>query len=896
METTLVSAFCDLQKHQKVKREKDTAFYFKNGIPILEMEVPMILFIEPELVENVRTLREKVCKSAEYVEKTCIIPFTLEDSPYFIFKEELDQAYKQGMWPDYLGEDGWKDTPGYASFTWTKPYFMQKASESNPFHSSRFLWVDLGVFYLPYINTHIKENQEALYNILRTIPEDKITCLAIHGIHQLDVNDRSAFYKVWNSRTAGGLLGGGTIVLSKFAELFDKELRWCLDNKHYVNEQPIYSALRAENRELFSVYYGDYRDIFTGYEKYTLNSHMGKQFPMLQLKTCFYSANYVDIIDIATRLLEIFPSFGVKERDFILDCLQYAYETLGDYSHEQFLLEKKFENMEESSSEINKDWWICIQLAKKYKKRGNIDKFIENCEKAWHLNQNLIEPILELIKYYQGINNYKKSFDYATRALNAGIKDPNLEESLKSYFERMFDVKYIEEGSSSLSKIWWVCSEMAKIYKQNKRFDKFVSYYERAWEEYSNDPNPMIELSTYFLSINDRNKAYAYAKKAKDARLVHPELDRLLMITAYYAGDMYTGREACDNLALTRSYPTSYKNQGNVNLFWYSQVLPHIKKLDLKDIVDIPIISDVPTQKYKPLNPCILPKKDGSGYYINCRLVNYYQDTVTGAYTIYDKENIIRTKNIFLELDNSLNVISQHELVDKCVDFTRCRAMAVGLEDMRLFWYDDEILFSATSLEVNGSPTIAMGAIQHVSPVIETSPVIEHYVHMQKPNPARQEKNWIPFVTDDAILSIYSFDPFIVLKCDIQTGEIGLVSNTSQAFDMSNLRGSSGLIVYEDGYLTVAHQITVFNNRRYYFHRFLYFEIDDSTDPHQYVVRKLSRPFYFIEKDVEFCSGMVYSPSKSSVFLTIGLKDREAYLFEVTTDYIKEMLTCRASI
>jgi len=467
----------------------------------------------------------------------------------------------------------------------------------------------------------------------------------------------------------------------------------------------------------------------------------------------------------------------------------------------------------------------------------------------------------------------------------------NCEEGLKSYFERMFELQYTEESSSSLSKTWWVCSEMAKMYKQNKDYDKFVSYYEQAWEEYSEDPTPMIELAAYSLNINERNKAYIYAKRAKNVGLVHPELDRLLMITAYYMGDISTGVEACDNLALTRSYPAAYKSQGNVNLFWYSQVLPHVKKLDLKDIVDIPFIPDAPTQKYNPLNPCILAKKDGTGYYVNCRLVNYYQDTVTGAYTIYDKENIIRTKNILLELDNELNVVSQHELVDRCIDFTRCRAMAVGLEDMRLFWCGDEMLFSATSLELNGSPTIAMGAIQHVSLTEDSSPVIKHYAHMQKPNPARQEKNWIPFAVDDTILSIYSFDPFVVLKCDIRTGKIGLVSNTPQAFVISNLRGSSGLIEYEDGYLTVTHQITVFNNRRYYFHRFLYFEIDESTDFHQYVVRKLSRPFYFLEKDVEFCSGMVYTPSKSTVLLTMGLKDREAYLFEVTTKYIKEMLT-----
>ena len=48
---TLVSAFCDMQQYQTTARPRDIKDFLKESKHILALEVPMILFIEPTLVE-----------------------------------------------------------------------------------------------------------------------------------------------------------------------------------------------------------------------------------------------------------------------------------------------------------------------------------------------------------------------------------------------------------------------------------------------------------------------------------------------------------------------------------------------------------------------------------------------------------------------------------------------------------------------------------------------------------------------------------------------------------------------------------------------------------------------------------------------------------------------------
>ena len=54
-------------------------------------------------------------------------------------------------------------------------------------------------------------------------------------------------------------------------------------------------------------------------------------------------------------------------------------------------------------------------------------------------------------------------------------------------------------------------------------------------------------------------------------------------------------------------------------------------------------------------------------------------------------------------------------------------------------------------------------------------------------------------------------------------------------------------------------------------------------------ITHLSLPFYFEELSVEFCRSMCYSHN-DSILLTVGIKDKESWLYVLDTVYIASLL------
>ena len=68
-------------------------------------------------------------------------------------------------------------------------------------------------------------------------------------------------------------------------------------------------------------------------------------------------------------------------------------------------------------------------------------------------------------------------------------------------------------------------------------------------------------------------------------------------------------------------------------------------------------------------------------------------------------------------------------------------------------------------------------------------------------------------------------------------------------------RGGTQAIVFHGGWLALIHEVSEREKRRYYQHRFVWF---DSSSR----LRRVSRPFFFIRKGVEFAAGLARLPEK----------------------------------
>ena len=241
---------------------------------------------------------------------------------------------------------------------------------------------------------------------------------------------------------------------------------------------------------------------------------------------------------------------------------------------------------------VEKTLPFSILLCETYVSEEKWTELADLCETTWNsIPKEQTHDLAPLLKYMK-------------------IAYSNLGKGIESYFEKLFTLQYSEEGSVSITKEWWVAMKKIDFYKEKNEVDSFIQCCEQAWS-LRKTSEPMIELSGHYLKVNNHAKAYECAKRAKDAGVAHPEIDRVMMIVAYYVGKMEDGLEACDALMLDRTHSQTYKTQGLTNLFWYAQPLPILQKVDIGKLTHIPTIPGYPEQAYNPLNPVLPLVLDG---------------------------------------------------------------------------------------------------------------------------------------------------------------------------------------------------------------------------------------------------------------------------------------------
>ncbi|MBA3721554.1 MAG: hypothetical protein H0W88_04040 [Parachlamydiaceae bacterium] len=337
--------------------------------------------------------------------------------------------------------------------------------------------------------------------------------------------------------------------------------------------------------------------------------------------------------------------------------------------------------------------------------------------------------------------------------------------------------------------------------------------------------------------------------------------------------------ESINNLILNRKVPKEQKEFAYRNLLGHVQNIPNasFKPID----VNAPPIREGRPLKYNPMNPSI--QKTDNGYKIICRMTNYIQTSGKNyrSFDYDDPKGTYRTKNIFAEYDISFKKIAQYEVVEELAR-ERIWHNVEGLEDCRLFEKNKSNWFTCVTLDTSYTGKYAVSLCKLNDQPHDNKIAVESLLPLISPDPQRPEKNWLPFVKDDEIFIIYSFDPFILYKPNLVTGACETVLQYEPSHDFSKFRGSAAPIVYEDGYLTLTHEL-IFPDQRYYVHRLVYLDKN-------FIVQKISIPFTFRHLGVEFCCGMTIDHEKKNLLLPIGIEDREIALCIVDLNIINSLL------
>lgn len=282
--------------------------------------------------------------------------------------------------------------------------------------------------------------------------------------------------------------------------------------------------------------------------------------------------------------------------------------------------------------------------------------------------------------------------------------------------------------------------------------------------------------------------------------------------------------------------------------------------------------------------------------YVNLRQTNY---------TLYHSENkkfshqwgplqylhpendqTLRTKNWLLFMD-------EHLTINKVlpIDTTELDKQPIwhfiGLEDARLFNWNDKFYLCGVRRDDNtkGSGRMQLQELEIGHDFVKE--VARHKIPAPGNNLSYCEKNWMPII-DKPYHFIKWTNPTEVVETNISDESCKTVQlDESKRLSLPNdLRGSSQVIPYNNGYLAITHEVNLFNDIQgrkdgKYRHRFVYWDKN-------FNLVKTSEMFHFMTGEIEFCAGMaIYN---QDLLITYGFQDNAAYMFKMPIKFLDELL------
>jgi hypothetical protein len=346
-----------------------------------------------------------------------------------------------------------------------------------------------------------------------------------------------------------------------------------------------------------------------------------------------------------------------------------------------------------------------------------------------------------------------------------------------------------------------------------------------------------VGLAKYFRETSHHYKAYGYTLKGMS--IPQPN-DSLFVETNVYSGlfeyektilDFYVGRLE-DGLITSMVYLLKRtENLTNVytNMGFYVEPL----KLPLRNH---PIDREAAGGDYHPTSVSTVVHRGRTLQ--NVRFVNYIIDRRNGSYTMkegtYSDSHLVRTQNVFWDGETATL------MRDASVVLPRREVRIRGLEDLRL--YTDAagtLRFLATSSEYSGTISQIAGVYD-----IESQGYTDCRV-IASPTKAGCEKNWIPVSGTDSI--VYRWSPLEVGHLD--GTELVIETRHTTPWFFQHLRGSASPVSIGAELLFLVHYVEYTQPRKYY-------HCVVSLSATDFKPLRLSLPFVFADKGIEYCIGV----------------------------------------
>jgi len=343
-------------------------------------------------------------------------------------------------------------------------------------------------------------------------------------------------------------------------------------------------------------------------------------------------------------------------------------------------------------------------------------------------------------------------------------------------------------------------------------------------------------------------------------------------VDAYYAGDLKSGLQACEQLLSGEDLPWQIELQARRNLVFYTPKLQELTPWLTRQRITIPL-----PEGWSSFNPSLAvnPFAPESDIALTIRSANY---TVTRflQYDVNHDDDIFRTTNYLASLSPELHIQNVQQIDDEAFRPEPPPFPVSGYEDARLVHHCGSWWFSATVRDHNPQGICQIALLR-----LEEGKIVEE--HLLSDGISRDEKNWMPVATADAQLRfVYSLAPTVVLRYDDAQGIVVPDVIRPGPAIARTFSGGSQVIAVDGGYLCLIHdRVNFADGSRIYHHRWVWFDAD-------WRLSRLSPPFPIQESGIEFAAGLALRGE--TLIFSYGVWDREAWLGTVPLAEVLSLL------
>lgn len=300
---TLVTAYVDINKYDSINRVKKNDDYLPHIENLAQYQGNLIFFCEIDMVESIWNLRRKY----NLLDKTYVQVFDFGSLPLYSKINEVKRHFSEGRCPIGLNPVG-KESAEYMILIWSKLHFLNQASKLNPFNSEHFVWIDIGITYVPkiLINDSLPDTLSQIKKIMDERPT-KIRMACMCGTSESEISNRVEFYRSRQCKLIMGFFIISKEILPIISALFLQELDVCIGTGFPNTEEAVMASVSAEHPEIFDLYYGDYGDIFKSYYL----CHSGTFVLFINLRHCGVWGLYNEMIVCMDQM------FGGYENDVL---------------------------------------------------------------------------------------------------------------------------------------------------------------------------------------------------------------------------------------------------------------------------------------------------------------------------------------------------------------------------------------------------------------------------------------------------------------------------------------------------------------------------------------------------------------------------------------------------